>query len=76
MAGLVIKDKKVSYANFLEETVKAFVELIAAGGFDHPKEITRKHVYRRITMTKYRRYEDIYGRVKVGEYLYGKDVHD
>lgn len=76
MAGLVVKDKKVRVANYHGQTIEAFVELTAAAGFDSPNQITRKHVYRRINMTEYKRYEDIYGRVKVGEYLYGKDADD
>jgi glutamate synthase domain-containing protein 2 len=76
MIGLVVKDKKVRVANYHEQTIEAFVELIAAAGFEHSAQITRKHVYRRINMTEYKRYEDIYGKVKVGEYLYGKDDED
>lgn len=71
MKGLVVEDKKDRVANFHHQTVEALVELIAAAGLEHTNDITRKHVYRRISMTKYKRFEDIYGRVKVGEYLYG-----
>lgn len=76
MKGLVVKDKKIRVANFHEETIAAFLELIAAGGFEHAHQLSRKHVYRRITMTEYKRYEDIYGKVKLGEYKFGKDPND
>lgn len=76
MQGLVVKEKKMHVANYHQETIEALVELLAAAGLKHPKEITRKHINRRITMTSYKRFEEIYGDVKVGEYLYGKDADD
>ena len=76
MQGLVVKDKKIHVANYHEETMEALVELLAAAGLKHTNEITRKHVNRRTDMTKYKRFDEIYGNVKVGEYLYGKDEED
>ncbi len=76
IAGLDVEDKTKRVFNYHHQTIEAFVEMLAAAGFKHPSEITRKHVYRRLNMTEYKRYEDIYGRVKVGEYLYGKDADD
>lgn len=76
MQGLAVADKKIRVANYHRETIEAFIELIAAVGFDSAEQINRKHVYRRITMTEYHRFEDIYGRVKLGEYKYGKDEDD
>jgi len=76
MKGLNVENKKVRVANYHHQTIHALVELIAAAGLSHPSEITRKHLYRRISMTEYKRYEDIYGRVKVGEYMYGITEED
>ena len=72
MKGLVVEDKKERVANYHHQTVEALVELIAAAGLEHTNDINRKHVYRRTSMTEYKRFEDIYGRVKLGEYVYGK----
>lgn len=71
MKGLDVVTKKERVANYHQQTVKALVELIASAGLEHTNEITRKHVYRRTTMTEYKRYEDIYGRAEIGEYIFG-----
>jgi len=60
MKGLVVGDKKTRVANFHGETIKSFVELMAAAGIDHPDRINRSHVNRRIIMSKHMRYDEIY----------------
>lgn len=60
MKGLVVGDKKTRVANFHSETIKSFVELMAAAGIDHPDRINRSHVNRRIIMSKHMRYDEIY----------------
>lgn len=49
VAGLVIGDKKVRVANFHAETIKSFVELLAAAGLETPARITRSLVFRRVS---------------------------
>lgn len=46
--GLDVNDKKVRVANYHRETVKSFVELMAAAGINHPDKINRSHIYQRI----------------------------
>ena len=46
--GLDVSDKKVRVANYHRETVKSFVELMAASGLDHLDKINREHVFQRI----------------------------
>ena len=58
--GLVVSDKKVRVANYHGETVKGFVELMAAAGLHHPSQITRAHVYRRVSMSESRRYDELF----------------
>jgi glutamate synthase domain-containing protein 2 len=58
--GLKVKDKKQSVANFHQETVKSFVELMAAAGLDHHDKINRHQVYRRISMNQSKRYSEIF----------------
>ena len=58
--GLVVSDKKQRVANFHHETVKSFVELMAAAGLDHPSKITRAHVHRRVSMSESKRYSELY----------------
>ncbi|MCB0634172.1 MAG: FMN-binding glutamate synthase family protein [Lewinella sp.] len=60
VAGLVVSDKKVRVANFQKETIKSFVELMAAAGISTPDQINRSHIYRRISMHEVRRYDELY----------------
>lgn len=60
ISGLVIADKKLKVANFHRHTVEAFVELMAAAGLDHPNKINRTQVYRRVSASKVKRYDQIY----------------
>jgi glutamate synthase domain-containing protein 2 len=58
--GLDVSDKKVRVANYHKETVKSFVELMAASGLSQHDQINRSHIYRRIIMSNTMRYDEIY----------------
>lgn len=60
MKGLNVKDKSVRVANFHEETVKSFIELLVASGLSKPEELTREHINRRVSETKVLKYSEIY----------------
>jgi len=64
--GLVVKDKKVRVANFHQETVQSFVELLASAGLDHPDQITRDHIFRRINMIETKQYCEIFPPIQKG----------
>ena len=64
VAGLVVSDKKERVANYQNETVHSFVELLAAAGLDDMSQIKRHHVYRRITNKEILRYDEIYPYLK------------
>ncbi|MEQ8704307.1 MAG: FMN-binding glutamate synthase family protein [Phaeodactylibacter sp.] len=64
--GLVVSDKKVRVANFQQETIKNFVELLGAAGLDHPDQITRHHIYRRVSMQKVMRYSELFPELPEG----------
>ena len=66
VSGLVVSDKKERVANYQNETVHSFVELLAASGLKSMSEIKRHHVYRRVTMKEIRRYDEIYPYLPVG----------
>lgn len=72
VAGLVVSNKKVRVANFHEETVNSFVELLGAAGIENPKDITRSHIYRRVFMNEVRTLEDIYPTLELGCMINGK----
>jgi hypothetical protein len=69
--GLVVSDKKVRIANFYRETVKAFVELLAASGLDKPSDIQRHHVNRRISFSEIQAYDEFYLNLEKGVLLNG-----
>ncbi|MDT8410859.1 MAG: FMN-binding glutamate synthase family protein [Vicingaceae bacterium] len=60
MKGLNVNDKSVRVANFHAETVKSFVELLAASGLSKPEELSRVHINRRVSETKVMKYSEIY----------------
>lgn len=72
MKGLVVSDKKMRVANYHNETVHNFVELMAAGGIRNSGQIDRTDVYRRISMNEVKRYDKIYPHQMPGSLL-GED---
>ena len=60
MRGLNVKDKAIRVANYHEETVKSFLELMAGAGIQKPSEINRAHINRRVNMNTVLKYDEIY----------------
>ncbi|MEM9897679.1 MAG: FMN-binding glutamate synthase family protein, partial [Bacteroidota bacterium] len=69
VAGLVVSDKKFRVANYHHETLKSFVELLAAAVLKNPEEITRNHVYRRVSMHQIKTYEELFPSIEKGSML-------
>ena len=69
-SGLVVSDKAVRVANFQRNTVRAFVELIAAAGLDHPDKLRPWHIMRRVSQIEAKHYAEIYDYVEHGEFLH------
>lgn len=67
--GLVVKDKKVRVADYHEKTIKNFVELLGASGLDEAKNLTRSHIYRRISLNDMITYEELFPSIKPGSML-------
>ena len=67
--GLVVADKKVRVANYHQETVKAFVELMAAAGLDNIDHINRSHIYQRIDQHVSKSYNQLYPYITEGSLL-------
>ncbi len=64
--GLVVSDKKTRVANYHNATVKNFVELLGASGLDNMGNITRSHIYRRISLNEMLTFEEIFPSVPLG----------
>ncbi|MFN8294215.1 MAG: FMN-binding glutamate synthase family protein [Chitinophagales bacterium] len=67
--GLVVSDKKVRVANFHKNTVESVVELLGASGLDSVHNITRSHIYRRISFQSMLTYQEIFPSYEKGSFL-------
>jgi len=67
--GLVVKDKKERVANYHNETVKSFAELMAAAGLENLDEINRSHIYQRIDEHVSKSYYKLYAYIPEGSLL-------
>lgn len=69
--GIDITDKKIRCANYHAGTINAFVELLGATGLDEVKNLTRTHIYRRVSLNQMLTYEEIFPSVKAAAMLDG-----
>ncbi len=67
--GLVVEDKKTRVANFHRKTVESVVELLGASGLDSKENITRSHIYRRISFQSMMTYQEIFPVYPTGSFL-------
>jgi len=67
--GLDVEDKAIRVANFHQETIKSFIELIAAAGLTKPEELNRSFINRRTSLNAVLRYDEIYPNVKAGSLI-------
>lgn len=67
--GLVVEDKKTRVANFHKNTIESVVELLGASGLDRKENITKAHIYRRISFQSMLTYEEIFPSYEVGSFL-------
>lgn len=67
--GLVVEDKKVRLANYHQQTIANFVELLGASGLDDKANLTRSHIYRRVQSNAMLTLEEIYPSIAYGSML-------
>ena len=65
-SGLDVEDKGSRVARFHHGTVKAAMEIIASAGLRHTSELNRSHIFRRISETEVRRFDEIYSNLLPG----------
>lgn len=68
--GLVPSDKKVRVFNYHRHTVESFAELLGGTGLTKTSEISRHHVYRRISGEKVMAYANLFPYVTRGSFLH------
>ena len=66
MKGLVVEDKASRAANYHEETIHSLLEMVAASGLDHPNDIKRKHINKRMGISKVVKYDEMYSEMEEG----------
>ena len=66
---LVVKDKEQKIANYHANKMESFIELLAAAGLERPEDISRRHLYRRVSVHESRRFDDFYPYTKQGDLL-------
>jgi glutamate synthase domain-containing protein 2 len=69
VAGLVVSDKAARVHHFQKNTVRAFMELLAAAGLTHPSELRPWHILRRVSPTEVKHYAEMYEYLDSGELL-------
>jgi len=67
--GLVVEDKAPRAYRYHEATIKSLLELLAAAGLNHPSEITRALISKRVGLFDVQTYQDIYPPIKEGVLL-------
>jgi hypothetical protein len=67
--GLVVSDKAVRVRNYQHNSVRALVELLAAGGMSSPAELRPWHILRRVSPTEVHHYGEMYEFLKDGALL-------
>jgi glutamate synthase domain-containing protein 2 len=74
MRGLDVMDKSERVANFQYKTVHAFVELLAAAGLNNASDLQRKHVFRRVSLSEVKRYDELYPEFPTGCLLDSENI--
>jgi glutamate synthase domain-containing protein 2 len=74
MKGLVVEDKQTRVANYHKKVVSNAVELMCAAGINHPDNVGRHVVHRRVDATKIETYEETYPELIEGCLLLEENV--
>lgn len=72
--GLVVEDKKTRVAQFHKYTIENFIELLGAAGLSSKADLTRSHIYRRISLNSMLTYEEIFPSYEIGAFLNPENI--
>lgn len=64
--GLVVSDKSTRIARYHKETVDATLDIVSSAGLSSHEELNRGHIFRRISQTEIKRYDEIYPSIAEG----------
>ena len=71
-----IDDRAERVYNFQKNTRFALKELLEAAGLNHPSELNRRHIVRRLSASQIKLADQIYPKVENGALLRGESVED
>jgi glutamate synthase domain-containing protein 2 len=74
--GLVVPDKAQRVLHFHQNTLKALAELTAAAGLDHPNDVRRDQIMRRVSAHEVQSFAATYPEIKAGSLLSGTAPED
>lgn len=74
MYSLNINDKAPRVHHFHDATIKSFLEFIGAMGLESPDELEPRHIFRRISESRTKHYDEIYEYLASGQLLSGEDL--
>lgn len=69
--GLVVDQKKYHAANFHNNTIKSFLEMVGALGLNNPSDLKPCHIMRRVGVDEVKSFDQIYTYVTPGQFLKG-----
>jgi glutamate synthase domain-containing protein 2 len=67
--GLVVDEKKHRVANFHNNTIKSFLEMVGALGLDNPSDLRPGHIMRRTSVEEIKTFDQIYDYLSAGQLL-------
>lgn len=67
--ALNIADKAPKVHHFHDATIHSFMEVLGAAGLSTPDDLEPRHIYRRVSVTEIRHYDQIYKYLKPGQLL-------
>jgi glutamate synthase domain-containing protein 2 len=73
--GLDVGDKSVRVAHFHKATVHSFLEVLAASGLAHPRDIRPWHIQRRVSPSEVQHYGQIFDFIAPGALLNASPPH-
>ena len=71
-----IHNRAARVSRFHVNTVEAVGEMLESTGIDHPVNLTRRHIVRRLSSSQIRLEDQIYPKVEKGSLLRGEEVED
>ena len=71
-----VKDRAERVYNFQKNTRFALKELLEAAGLEHPNQLNRRHIVRRLSASQIKLADQIYPKVDFGALLKGNKVED